>query len=62
MGCGCKKNKKKLSSDPVVADKSATSFPTEDQRKDRDYQKRVTEALRQYLEIKSSKRNLNRIK
>lgn len=62
MGCGCKKNKKKPSGDTSVTDKSAKSFPTEEQRQDRDYQKRVTEALRQYLEIKSSKRNLNRIK
>ena len=41
MGCGCKKNKKKLSSDPALADKSANSFPTEEQMKDKDYQKRV---------------------
>tara|TARA_R110002074_G_scaffold28110_1_gene81092 strand:- start:124 stop:300 length:177 start_codon:yes stop_codon:yes gene_type:complete len=58
MGCGCKKNKKK----GAAIEKSTPSFPTEEQRSDRDYQKRVTEALRQYLEIKSSKRNLNRIK
>ena len=62
MGCGCKKNKKKLSSDPALADKSANSFPTEEQMKDKDYQKRVSEALQQYLEIKRSKQNLNRIR
>tara|TARA_R110000823_G_scaffold70593_2_gene162798 strand:+ start:1220 stop:1396 length:177 start_codon:yes stop_codon:yes gene_type:complete len=58
MGCGCKKNKKKS----VGVAESTSSFPTEEQRNDREYQKRVTEALRQYLEIKNSKRNLNRIK
>ena len=61
MGCGCKKNKKKVVPTTPGGD-AAPAFPTDEQREDKDYQKRVTEALRQYLEIKRSKQNLNRIR
>jgi len=48
MGCGCKKKKK-----PVVGEQ--TSKLVTDQK---DYRKRVSEAMRQFMDLKKKKQNL----
>jgi hypothetical protein len=50
MGCGCKNKKNRR---PVEGAK--TSRLVEDQK---DYKKRVSEAMRQFMEIKKRKQNL----
>ena len=50
MGCGCKGKKKR-----VLADGEQTSRLVTDQK---DYKKRVSEAMRQFMEIKKQKQNL----
>lgn len=47
MGCGCKKKKK------VIGEQ--TSKLVADQK---DYKKRVSEAMRQFMELKKQKQNL----
>jgi len=51
MGCGCKNKKKRV----VASGEKTFSRLVEDQK---DYKKRVSEAMRQFMEIKKQKQKL----
>jgi len=57
MGCGCKKNRNKVRKKAIdngeVIDTTPPSVV-----EDRDYQRKISEALKQFADIKLRKRNL----